>query len=143
MASTTTTSGKKDAAAIIASASRHTKPPQQPTFKNDNQKAIWCETQWTNLTVQARKLELPTLPYFDPETMLLSKEVNHKLWSQLGRLWDYLGPDRAPYATPVLLEGGEVRWHSYLNRDRGEEVEIYDRAVDAFMSESKRTEDYD
>ncbi|KIW77107.1 hypothetical protein Z517_09553 [Fonsecaea pedrosoi CBS 271.37] len=59
-------------------------------------------------------------------TMLLSKQINHKLCSQLKRLWDYLGPDKAPFATPIMIEGGEVKWHSFLNRDKGDEAEIYD-----------------
>jgi hypothetical protein len=46
-------------------------------------KALWCNTQWTNLTMQAKKFDLPMLPYFDPKTGLLSKDVNHKLWSQI------------------------------------------------------------
>jgi hypothetical protein len=46
-------------------------------------KSLWCNTQWANLTMQAKKFELPTLPYFDPKTGLLSKDVNHKLWSQI------------------------------------------------------------
>lgn len=44
---------------------------------------IWSETQWAHLSRQARDLGLPKLPYFDPGTMLLSKEVNNKLWRQL------------------------------------------------------------
>jgi hypothetical protein len=44
---------------------------------------MWTETTWTNLTIQAKNLGLPKLPYFDPKTMLLSKEVNVKLWRQL------------------------------------------------------------
>ena len=44
---------------------------------------MWTETQWVNLSRQARDLGLPKLPFFDPETMLLSKEVNDKLWKQL------------------------------------------------------------
>lgn len=75
-------SGKKDAAAIIASASRHRAQPTQ-NYHNHPAKDIWCETQWTNLSMQAKKLDLPELPYFDPATMLLSKEVNVKLWNQL------------------------------------------------------------
>lgn len=76
----------KDAASIIAAASRPSKPaPQHTSFKNDDKKTVWCETQWTNLSIQAKKLDMPTLPYFDPETMLLSKEVNRKLWNQLVR----------------------------------------------------------
>jgi len=137
----TTISGKKDAAAIIASASRATRPPPV-SFQNDNKKAVWCETQWANLSLQAKRLELPSLPYFDPETMLLSKEINHKLWAQLGRLWDYLGPDKAPYAAPVMVEGGEVKWHSFLNRDKGMEVEVYGTVVDAFMSNAHRPGHY-
>jgi hypothetical protein len=42
---------------------------------------LWCNTQWANLSIQAKKFDLPTLPYFDPKTGLLSKDVNHKLWS--------------------------------------------------------------
>jgi hypothetical protein len=162
----TTVSGKKDAAAIIASASRAPKPPPI-SFQNDDKKAVWCETQWTSLSLQAKRLDLPSLPYFDPETMLLSKEINHKLWAQLvgeephsaffsffshhhlllltamqGRLWDYLGPDRAPYAAPVMVEGGEVKWHSFLNRDKGIEVEVYGNIVDAFMSNAHRPGHY-
>lgn len=76
-------SNKKDAAAIIASASRHKTPPATSDHKNHPAKQIWCDTQWSNLSMQAKKLELPELPYFDPETMLLSKEVNVKLWDQL------------------------------------------------------------
>ncbi|KAG9770173.1 hypothetical protein KCU88_g6689, partial [Aureobasidium melanogenum] len=129
----------KDAASIIAAASRPSKPaPQHTSFKNDDKKTVWCETQWTNLSIQAKKLDMPTLPYFDPETMLLSKEVNRKLWNQLSKLWNYLGPDRAPYATPILHPGGEVKWHSFLDGDLGSEAEIYDDAVDAFMSDAPR-----
>lgn len=46
-------------------------------------KDMWCQTQWTNLSMQAQTLGLPKLPYFDPKTMLLSKEVNVKMWKQL------------------------------------------------------------
>lgn len=53
--------------------------------KEDIGRRMWAETQWTNLSVQARDLGLPKLPYFDPETMLLSKEVNAKLWKTLVR----------------------------------------------------------
>jgi hypothetical protein len=79
----------KTAADIIASASRHTKPPvQRPNYAADPQKALWCNTQWANLSIQAKKLiKLPTLPYFDEETMLLSREVNHVLWDQLVSLY--------------------------------------------------------
>lgn len=77
-------SAKKDAAAIIASASRHRAPPAT-SYHDHPAKDVWCETQWTNLSMQAKKLELPEFPYFDPDTMLLSKEVNHKLWDQLVR----------------------------------------------------------
>lgn len=157
-----TGSGKRDAAAIIAAASRPAKS-QPISFQNDNKKAVWCETQWTNLSLQAKKLELPSLPYFDPETMLLSKEINHELWSQLvrvallwaaclciasslttvqERLWDNLGPDKAPYAAPCMIKGGEVKWYSFLARDKGAEVEVYGNAVDAFMSGAHRPGHY-
>lgn len=36
-----------------------------------------------------------------------------------------------------MLEGGEVKWHSFLDGDKGDEAEIYDRALDAFMSKVK------
>jgi len=51
--------------------------------KTNTAKTIWCQTQWTNLSLQAKNLGLPKLPYFDLKTMLLSKEVNAKLWKQL------------------------------------------------------------
>jgi hypothetical protein len=58
-------------------------------------------------------------------------------------LWDFLGPEKAPYATPVMAEGGEVKWHSFLRDDKGEEAEIYDNFVDAFMSSAPRPGHYD
>ncbi|OAG41943.1 hypothetical protein AYO21_03946 [Fonsecaea monophora] len=139
------TSTRKTAGDIIASASRPSKgASQEDQHRHDYRKNLWCETQWTNLSMQAKKNhDLPTLPYFDPETMLLSKEVNARLWNQLCRLWDFLGPDRAPYATPIMVEGGEVKWHSFLNGSQGDEAEIYDKNVDAFMSQSRRPGDYD
>ena len=76
---------KKDAAAIIAGASRHKAPAATSNHSTHPARQIWCDTQWTNLTMQAKTLGLPELPYFDPETMLLSKEVNVKLWNQLVR----------------------------------------------------------
>ena len=51
--------------------------------QSSSAKFVWCNTQWANLTMQAKKFELPTLPYFDPKTGMLSKEVNHKLWAQI------------------------------------------------------------
>lgn len=44
---------------------------------------VWCETIWANLSKQAIDHDLPRLQYFDTTTMLLSKEVNKKLWSQV------------------------------------------------------------
>ncbi|EXJ69928.1 uncharacterized protein A1O5_07001 [Cladophialophora psammophila CBS 110553] len=144
---TTSTSTRKTAGDIIASASRPGKSVHagsQEEHRNDYRKRLWCETQWTNLSMQAKKThELPTLPYFDPETMLLSKEVNARLWGQLSRLWDYLGPERAPYATPVMVEGGEVKWHSFLNGNQGDEADIFDKELDAFMSRSRKPGEYD
>ncbi|KIX99494.1 uncharacterized protein Z520_05070 [Fonsecaea multimorphosa CBS 102226] len=146
--STTTTTARKSAGDIIASASRPSNNrsggSQEEANRNDYRRKLWCETQWTNLSMQAKKTHnLPTLPYFDPETMLLSKEVNARLWGQLGRLWDYLGPDRAPYATPIMVEGGEVKWHSFLNGSQGDEAEVYEKDLDVFMSRSKRPGEYD
>ena len=60
-----------------------------------------------------------------------------------GRLWDHLGPERAPFAVPVMVEGGEVKWHSFMNADRGEEAEIYTNAVDAFMSRNRKPGEYE
>lgn len=42
-----------------------------------------------------------------------------------------------------MVEGGEVKWHSFLHGDKGDEAEIYDRAVDAFMSRAKKPGEYD
>lgn len=39
------------------------------------------------------------------------------------RLYTVLGADRAPLATPVMLEGGEVEWHSFLDDDKGQKGE--------------------
>ena len=59
------------------------------------------------------------------------------------RLWDNLGPDKAPYASPTMLEGGEVKWHSFLPGDKGKEVEVYANIIDAFMSDVVRPGHYD
>lgn len=99
------------------------------TAKANRGRAVWCETQWTNLSFQAKKLGMPKLPYFDTKTMLLSKEVNYRMWKQLLKLYDHLGAEKAPLATPVMLEGGEVEWHSYLDEDRGIKAEIYDKTL--------------
>jgi hypothetical protein len=75
---------RKSAADIIASASRPKPFAPRPNYKDDPRKQIWCDTVWTNLSVQAKTTHnLSTLPYFDPETMLLSREVNQVLWGQL------------------------------------------------------------
>ncbi|KAJ9604681.1 hypothetical protein H2200_010795 [Cladophialophora chaetospira] len=136
---------RKSASDIINSASRHNKPfARQESYADDHRKKLWCDTQWTNLSMQAKHtIKLPTLPYFDPDTMLLSREVNEKLWKQLGRLWDYLGPEKAPLATPIMAEGGEVKWHSFLAGDKGDEAEIYTNAVDAFMSQNRKPGQYE
>jgi hypothetical protein len=82
--SSNNTTTKKDAAAIIAGASRHKAPAVNANnYSQHPARQMWCDTQWANLSIQAKKLELPELPYFDPETMLLSKDVNDKLWTQL------------------------------------------------------------
>jgi hypothetical protein len=97
------------------------------TAKANRGRAVWCESQWTNLSFQAKKLGMPKLPYFDTKTMLLSKEVNYRMWKQLLKLYNFLGPEKAPLATPLMLEGGEVEWHSYLDGDKGIKAEIYDK----------------
>lgn len=35
------------------------------------------------------------------------------------RLYNLLGPDKAPYAVPVMLEGGSVEWRNYSDGCRG------------------------
>lgn len=45
----------------------------------DPVKKAWCQTQWTNLSHQARKIYTDDY-YFDLKTMLLDKTTNKKLW---------------------------------------------------------------
>ena len=77
---------KDDSSSILSS--------ETSSATNDIAKKTWTETQWANLSLQAKNLGLPKLPYFDPETMLLSKEVNKKLWRQL------VGISRIKHETP-------------------------------------------
>jgi len=56
--------------ASIASTATKTKDPV---------KKAWCQTQWTNLSHQARSVNMDNY-YFDPKTMLLDRLVNKKLW---------------------------------------------------------------
>jgi hypothetical protein len=37
------------------------------------------------------------------------------------KLYRVLGPEKAPYATPVMVEGGELKWFSYLGESKGQE----------------------
>lgn len=37
-----------------------------------------------------------------------------------------------------MKEHGVVKWHSFLNNDRGDEADVYDTVVDAFMSDAKK-----
>jgi hypothetical protein len=37
------------------------------------------------------------------------------------KLYRVLGPEKAPFATPKMFEGGEVRWFSYIDGAKGEE----------------------
>jgi len=37
-----------------------------------------------------------------------------------------------------MVEGGEIKWYSFLNGDKGNEAEIFHNVVDAFMSGAKR-----
>lgn len=50
----------------------------------DPAKKIWCQTQWTSLSHQARQLGMEdkgdVTSFFDPKTMLLDKLSNKKLW---------------------------------------------------------------
>lgn len=45
-------------------------------------KKAWCQTQWTSLSFQARKLGEPEV-HFDQSTNLLDKVGNKKLWTLL------------------------------------------------------------
>jgi hypothetical protein len=42
-----------------------------------------------------------------------------------------------------MYEGGEVKWYSFMNDDKGDEAEIYTNAVDAFMSRARKPGVYD
>lgn len=114
----------------------------------DPVKKAWCQTQWTTLSAQARALDLP-IDYFDSRTMLLDKLTNKTLWQLLvglrifanvhaqrlpwsrstrslicysslqNRLYNLLGPDKAPFAYPKMLEGGKVEWHNYADECKG------------------------
>ena len=120
----------------ISDDSSSTKSTSTASTKKDPSKWMWCETQWTNLSLQAKNLGLSKLPYFDPETMILSKEVNARLWKQLVshkifghglhkvlmsptqvKLYSHLGREQAPYASPLLIDIGpkkppELTWYS-------------------------------
>lgn len=37
------------------------------------------------------------------------------------KLYRVLGPEKAPYASPKMFEGGEVKWYSYLGESKGQE----------------------
>jgi hypothetical protein len=54
------------------------------------------------------------------------------------RLYANLGPTRAPFATPILHEDGEITWHSFLPGDKGQEAEVYGKEIDVFFAGSKR-----
>ncbi len=112
---------RKSATDIIASSSRSTKPSAAPdNYRNDPRKQLWCTTQWANLSMQAKKnCKLETLPYFDPETMLLSREVNEKLWGQLVSLSCFLreGENKGWWCGAASL-GRIVHVESRLKRKR-------------------------
>lgn len=57
-------------------------------------------------------------------------------------MFDYLGPEKATLATPVMGEKGVVKWHSFIGEDRGDEAEVYDTVVDKFMSGAKGRGEY-
>ena len=73
----------KSAASIIESASRPSPAAARSAAASTSLKRMWCETVWANLSAQAKALELPLEPYFDPENHLLDKEVNKRLWTQV------------------------------------------------------------
>ena len=121
-----TKSSDTDAISIISKASRSTNSSsltkvQSLSAEDDVGRKVWCETQWVNLSRQARELGLPSQPWFVRETGLLSKEVSGGLWKSLIKLYNILGPEQAPYALPKMVEGGEVNWYSYLGESRGVE----------------------
>ena len=103
-----------DDTASVASTAVHIKDPV---------KKSWCQTQWTNLSFQAETKGLPDV-YFDSDTRLLDKTTNKGLWQLLNRLYNLLGPARAPFAHPVMLEGGKIEWHNYADGCRGVIAEI-------------------
>ena len=70
--------------------------------KHNPLKELWCETQWTVLSLQAKNHGLAKDPYFDPKTMRLSKEVNMKLWKQLVSLYLKLGCREAAISNGLL-----------------------------------------
>ncbi|RMZ79233.1 hypothetical protein DV737_g3494, partial [Chaetothyriales sp. CBS 132003] len=116
----------------ITDDSPSTRSTKSTSTTKDAVKWMWCETQWVNLSLQAKNLGLPKLPYFDPDTMILSKEVNGKMWKQLLKLYNVLGEKKAPYAVPLMVEAGirnppELKWFTFLDGEKGSEVEIYDQ----------------
>jgi hypothetical protein len=40
------------------------------------------------------------------------------------RLYHVLGPEKAHLATPIMVEGGEVKWYSYIGESKGQEGKI-------------------
>ena len=46
-------------------------------------KTAWCWTVWSNLSLQAKNHGVAMDPYFNPQTGLLSEEVNDEMWKQL------------------------------------------------------------
>ncbi|KAK5079478.1 hypothetical protein LTR70_009379 [Exophiala xenobiotica] len=107
---------RDETASVVSVASTSAK------IKNPMKRA-WCQTQWTNLSFQAEKVGLPDV-YFDNDTRLLDKTTNRKLWQLMNRLYDLLGPEKAPYAYPVMLGGGSVEWHNYADGCKGVVAEI-------------------
>jgi len=46
--------------------------------------------------------------------------INHALILSKEKLYNHLGPDKAAFATPMMLEGGEIEWYSFLEDDKGQ-----------------------
>jgi hypothetical protein len=104
---------KSDAASVAESTFSNLSP-------EDTGRKVWCETIWANLSKQAIDHDLPRIQYFDTKTMLLSKEVNKKLWSQVvGTVLvntDYLTFSIRTVSTQALAQIGLSMQHQRCSR---------------------------
>lgn len=74
----------------------------------DPVKKAWCQTQWTSLSFQARKLGEPEV-HFDQSTNLLDKVGNKRLWTLL--VGFHLSTE------PCKIMMARRRWNIEINRD--------------------------